>query len=222
MEQPSSAFEKIILALSPQRQTILRAVKKNAETQLNHTPRILRFFTLHGSAHLNSLFEILDILLTGGLKLSQDDLFLLSFSICVHDLGMITALSKEDVAVVLQGKTEAADPAALELLIRDAHHELLDAYLSEHLLTYSDIGVAPAHVAMIRDISRCHRKVVLDEQHGAVRGLGALLRVIDELDISYRRAPIEVFLEIADSMDATSTWHWLKHNLVEDWNPGHN
>ena len=53
--------------LQPQDAEILASVKGHAERLLNHTPRF-RFFTLHGSEHLDGLFRILALLLKGGVE----------------------------------------------------------------------------------------------------------------------------------------------------------
>jgi hypothetical protein len=65
---------------------ILLGVKGHCERLLDHTPRF-KYFTLHGSAHLNSLFKILELLRKGGINLGKDQLFVLAIAICIHDLG---------------------------------------------------------------------------------------------------------------------------------------
>jgi hypothetical protein len=84
------------------------------------------------------------------------------------------------------------------------------------------MGVSAAQCAVIRDISRCHRKVDITKAYGFSRSVGALLRVIDELDVFGSRAPAAVLLDHYNEMDSTSCWHWLKHNICDDWMMGHN
>lgn len=199
----------------------LRSIKAHAERLLDHTPRF-KFFTLHGTPHLEYLFRILKLFVDGGVRITRDELYLLSLAICIHDLGMVTQLRDRDIKDLLQGRNESPDPAALELFIREVHHELIDAYLDGHMQLLIGFGVSPAEAAQVFSISRCHRKIILQEQHGLVKNLGALLRVIDELDISCARAPADILVEYADDMDSTSCWHWFKHNIVEDWMPKHN
>jgi hypothetical protein len=212
----STGYQNVIKDLSKQQRVQLAAVKQHAESILNHTPRF-KFFTLHGTNHLDNLFEILDIFRKGGIKLQQEDVFLLSLAICIHDLGMVASLADKEDIMILEGRKMPTDQAALEEFIRNAHHELVDAYYQDNLNFLTDIGLSPAQLAQVRNISRCHRKVVLHEQRGVVQYLGALLRVIDELDLGANRAPANVFQTIAPEMDSTACWHWFKHNIVEGW-----
>ena len=207
--------------LEPDQRAILRAVKSHCERLLDHTPRF-RYFTLHGEAHLNGLFGILRIFLNGGVKLNNEQLFILSLSICIHDLGMVVPLREKEIREILDGRPGFPDAAALENFVRERHHDLLDLYFEKHLDFLVDLGVSPTQIAQVRDVSRCHRKIALHEQNGMVKTLGSLLRVIDELDIGSARAPTDVFLSISNEMDSTSCWHWFKHNITESWSEGHN
>jgi len=217
----ASSSEWVYANLTEVQGTTLRSVKAHAEKLLDHTPRF-KFFTLHGKPHLEYLFMILETLIQGGIRLSKDELYLLSLAICIHDLGMVTQLRNHDIKELLQGRNESPDPAALELFIRDVHHELVDAYLEQHVKELIGMGITPVEAAQVSLISKCHRKVILQQQQGNVRDLGALLRVVDELDVSSARAPVAILVEYANEMDSTSCWHWFKHNIVEDWMPDHN
>jgi hypothetical protein len=53
------SFEKIASRLGENQRKTLQAVKEQAQVLLEHTPRF-RYFTLHGAAHLNNLFDILE------------------------------------------------------------------------------------------------------------------------------------------------------------------
>jgi len=134
---------------------------------------------------------------------------------------MVVTLRDKDIGEILEGRPQSTDPAALETFIRDTHHELIDAYYQDHMNFLTSLGITPIVLAQVKAISRCHRKVDLQEQHGLVKYLGAMLRVIDELDLGANRAPAQVFLNLADEMDSTSCWHWFKHNIVEPWHIGH-
>lgn len=212
----SAGYQAVLNDLNELQRVQLAAVKLHAEGILNHTPRF-KFFTLHGTNHLNNLFEILCLFRAGGIALAQDELFLLLLAFCIHDLGMVASLADKDDVTILEGRVMPTDQAALEEFIRNAHHELVDAYYQDNLNFLLDLGLSPAQLAQVRSISRCHRKVVLHEQRGSVQYLGALLRVIDELDLGANRAPINVFQTIAADMDSTACWHWFKHNIVEGW-----
>jgi hypothetical protein len=210
------SFEAICDRLPEREVGILKSVKASAESLLDHTPRF-QFFTLHGTKHLNGLFGILEILMQGGVDLPRDELFLLSLAICIHDLGMVVTLRDKDLGEIIEGKPAFADPASFENYIRDNHHELVDEYCSQHFGFLTDLGLSAMQVGQVTDISRCHRKVDLDARFGLTKYLGALLRIIDELDVSASRAPTDVLLNNFDSMDPISCWHWFKHNITESW-----
>lgn len=199
----------------------VNAIEQNAIELLDHTPRF-KYFTLHGKAHIQNLYKILELLCNAGLKLNQEQAFLLISSICMHDLGMVVPLSDLSVTDVLLGKPQPADPATLELQVRSLHHELINQYFDRHYDFLFSIGLTAAQCALLRDISKSHRQVNIDKTYGYVRSIGALLRFIDELDIYSSRAPASVLIEHFREMDATSCWHWLKHNICDDWMLDHN
>jgi hypothetical protein len=183
------------------------------------------FLCMNRNAHcdsprLNNLFRIFELLLRGGIKLSRHEIYLLSLAICIHDLGMVCALRDWQIVDVLEGAEESADPAALEDFIREAHHKLVENYLEDNAGFLTSAGVSVPDIGHVRDISKCHRKVILEDQSGFVKHLGAL-RIIDELDVSYERAPADILRNSYREMDATSCWHWFKHNIVEPWQLGH-
>jgi len=213
--------EHIKSLLTSDQKIQLNAIEKHATNLLDYTPRF-KYFTLHGKKHIKNLYKIVDLLCIAGLKLEQEQAFLLACSICVHDLGMVIPLCDLDQSALLCGKPQPADPANLELLIRSIHHELIDQYVDRHYDFLISIGLTLSQCALLRDISRCHRRVDLDKTHGYVRSVGALLRVIDELDIYPSRAPATVLTDHFEEMDATSCWHWFKHNICEDWMLDHN
>ena len=206
----------LISLLNLEQSIILAAVRAQAENLLGHTPRF-KFFTLHGKAHLDSLFKCSDIFVAAGIKLSPDEAFLLALSICIHDLGMVVPLQEQGISKVLDGKPESTDPAVVEGYIRDTHHNLAELYFQQNAGFLIACGLSASQISNVLEISRCHRKVVMENRSGFVRYLGAFLRIIDELDLSKERAPISVFRNIASEMDATATWHWFKHNIVDGW-----
>lgn len=212
---------ELISLLSNERKQIFQAVKSHAERLLDHTPHF-RYFTLHGTKHINNMITLCDLFINGGLTLSSDEAFLLSIAICVHDLGMVVPLKDLSVQEVLEGKPQPSDPTVVEFYIRDVHHDLVQKYISEHFDFLSSLGVSPPDCGLIKDIARSHRKISLTGQEGSIRHLGAFLRIIDELDIGPERAPAEILLENYGEMDSASCWHWFKHNIFDSWRSGHN
>lgn len=211
----------LIEILNEKQKRVVAAVKEHAETLLDHTPNF-KYFTLHGSSHIENMFNMADTLINNGISLNQDEAFLLSLSICIHDLGMVVPLSQLSFVDVFSGKNQIADPASLELFIRQNHHELIDKYMEDNFIFLTNLGVSPSDCAVINEIGRGHRKIPLSLQYGTAKNLGALLRVIDEFDIGPERAPIAVLRQNYKDMDGTSCWHWFKHNIVEHWRIGDN
>ena len=200
---------------------IVSAVFEKACMILDHSPRF-KLFTLHGRNHLSELFRITEILIQGGIILSQRQLYLLSLAICTHDLGMVVGLSNSDLKEIAEGRGGIPDPVNFENFIRDVHHVIISRYFRNDINFLTGLGVTLPDLGIIAEIGECHRKVQLRDRHGDIQVLGALLRVIDELDTGSGRAPASVFENTHFDMDEISKWHWFKHNITEDWHVGHN
>lgn len=202
--------------LSPAHQQAIGILFDEATRRLDSSPRF-RLFTLHGQRHLSELFRIADLIIQGGVKLTPQEAYLLGAAICVHDIGMIVALNQTDLSDLFNGLPYAPDPAVIEEQIREQHHNLIDIEFRNGFDFFSKCGITPAEMSQIIDISKCHRKIVLKNQSGFIQYLGALLRVIDELDIGPNRAPADVLTDIRPMLDPTSAWHWYKHSITERW-----
>lgn len=213
-------MESLLSKLKPEQRGIFDAVRRHAETALDYAPRF-KYFTLHGSAHIATMLDVAGLMVRGGVNLSSDEAYFLALAICLHDTGMVVGLHNADETDVFQGMPQSPDPATTEAFIREHHHDLIEKYLGEQAGFLTSLGVAPADIALVRDISRGHRVVDLRKQQGAARRLGALLRLIDEFDLSPRRAPIAILRTHHAEMGATATWHWFKHNIVEPWRENH-
>jgi len=207
--------------LSPEKRTIIKAVKHHSQILLDNTPRF-KYFTLHGTRHIDNLFNLLTMFIAGGLRLTDDQLFLLSCAICVHDLGMVVPLADLTVIDVLEGKPQSNDPTNIENYIRNVHNDLVESYIGDHLDFLTSLGLTPSQCHLVNEIARGHRKVRLKDCTGFSKTLGALLRLIDELDISPLRAPVSILLEHYEEMDSSSCWHWFKHNISNEWMHDHN
>lgn len=207
--------------LLPDQKVILDALHKHAVGLLDRNHRF-KYLTLHGSRHIANLFNILGLLIDGGLRLSREQAFLLSAAILLHDVGMVMPLCDLDQRNLFGGRPQPTEPVNLESVLRELHHELITTYIQRFFDFLTALGLTPADCALLRDIARSHRVVDLRSTHGHVQALGALLRVIDELDIGPSRAPLPTLRENYAAMDATSCWHWFKHNVCEEWMLGHN
>ncbi|RYG98533.1 MAG: response regulator [Alphaproteobacteria bacterium] len=215
------SLDLVTRRLSEEKSSIVKTVFNKACHLLDHTPRF-RLFTLHGHSHLSELFRILEIILKGGVVLTERQLYLLSLAICTHDLGMAVGLTKMDLEEISEGRGGVPDPSNFENFIRDVHHEIISYYFRNDLNFLTSLGVTIADLGIIAEIGECHRKVQLQQKSGDVRALGALLRVIDELDVGPNRAPASLLESNHHDMDPVSKWHWFKHSITEEWAEGHN
>ena len=214
-------MENILSHLNQFQQNAFFAIKHHAEKLLDYSHRF-KYFTLHGRAHIDSMIAMADMLVDLGISLSGDETYLLLLAICIHDLGMVVPLQDKSCQELFGGQLQGSDPTLIETFIRDNHHDLIASYVSKHFDFLTSLGVKPADCGLIKEIARSHRRVSLSEQMGLPRKLGALLRIIDELDIGPERAPIEILRNNLEEMDGTSCWHWFKHNIVDPWRVGHN
>lgn len=213
-------MDSIRSLLDSTQQTQLDAIRNHAITLLDHTPRF-KYFTLHGKQHLDNLFAITGILIEGGLRLRKDEAFLLGCAICTHDLGMVLPLADLELNQLFKGMPQPAEPTDMERQLRLAHHDLIGMYIEDNFAFLAALGIVPGDCALIREIGRSHRKIDLLSTKGFVRSIGALMRVVDELDVPASRAPQAILRSHFQEMDATSCWHWFKHIITEDWRVGH-
>jgi hypothetical protein len=99
---------------------------------------------------------------------------------------------------------------------------LIAEYVNRNFNFLIGLGITPPDLTTVAEIGKAHRKVNLDALSGLEQRLGAVMRVIDELDVGPNRAPAHVLENISDEMDNVSRWHWFKHNVTLDWDLGHN
>lgn len=213
---------KLFATLNEKHKTIVLALNSHATILLDHTPRF-KYFTLHGSQHIENLFSISDILIDGGLRLTEDEAFFLSSAICLHDVGMVVPLRDVLEKDILSGIEQLQDPMSIEKKVRDLHNEFIEQYIDRHFDFATSMGITIPDLTIIQTISKAHRKVNLSLlSNGIEKSIGALLRVIDELDITPSRAPLPVLLDQHAEMDSISLWHWVKHNICRDWRKNDN
>ncbi|MBI9112387.1 hypothetical protein [Maridesulfovibrio ferrireducens] len=207
--------------LSPDQRIIVDAVKKHCSSVMDFNPRF-SFFTLHGSTHIENLVTIANNLIDGGIKLQENEAFYLYLSICLHDIGMTIPLKDLETKSVFKGLELISDPTYAENFIRENHHDLIDEYVASNFSFLASLDIAPSTIAIVKEICRAHRRVNLGDLSGHEKNVGALLRLIDELDIGPSRAPISTLNAKYKEMDSTSCWHWFKHNITQDWQLHHN
>ena len=169
------------------------------------------FFTSHGIKHVAFVENVVDSLLPLNIKKEMNPLevSILLLSILLHDIGMI--------------------PESNETLknIREVHNirtrEIINKY-------YPEISIDKIQAEIIGDICYAHRDHLLDGikfntldeikkrpyqiNLVKIRGnfLASLIRLADELDITYSRAP--EFIQKVAKPDESHKEHWDTHNLI--------
>jgi CheY-like chemotaxis protein len=212
---------KIFSLLSAEDLSKAEAIRRHATTLLDNSHRY-EFFTLHGSQHIENILCIVDILIDGGLTLTNKQAFYLICAIYTHDIGMVVPLNELDKTKLFCGIPQPPEPSEIEVFIRSLHHELIDKYVDNNFEFLSSLGMSVFECNLMKSIAKCHRRRDLNKESGFIASLGALLRVVDELDLYPSRAPIAFLTRNYHDMDSTSCWHWFKHNICEDWLVEHN
>jgi hypothetical protein len=209
--------------LTEEHVTTLRVIEKKTKEiwekgEVNHT-----FFTLHGMKHSNAVIAILDRLVVGlnhEDQLNEIEKFCLLSAAYLHDVGMQHKYADDEkkIGSISISKNK---PYTIQDKIRDEHHLRSGHYIIKNR---EILGLDKKEVVIVRLISEGHRKEdlysnVYDDQvigltRIRVRLLSALLRLADELDIDYRRAPETLYEMLKIYMPDYSKIQWLKHHYV--------
>lgn len=177
-------------------------------------------YTLHGLAHSNCVIMILDNLIKGlnpQDNLNEIEIFCLLSAAFLHDVGM-QCKYPNDVEKAAQISNTKKRPYTFQDVIRDEHHIRSGRYIKDKSKI---LKLDPIEAECIRLISEGHRQTKLesteydDQPIGLdrvrVRLLSALLRLADELDITYKRAPETLFDILKNDIPDYSRIQWLKH-----------
>lgn len=198
---------------------LLKLLKNKSDGWHEFSPRF-NFFTIHGRVHTDNIFENLAILINGGIKIDNRDLFLLCAAICIHDVGMLTALNYFTLDELKKDSSDLDDPSKLENAIRIKHHNLIKSFLQQKSSFLAEIGFDLDTIQKIISIGEAHRSIKLSKLPEKIKYLGALLRLADEMDIGPSRAPISAFNSLYEDMEPLSKWNWYKHIITKQWELG--
>jgi len=171
-------------------------------------------FTLHGVQHSKNVEKIVRDILAPEHKynnkiLNEEELFYLLAAVWLHDIGMITKITNEEIEICKSEKMEIQD------WIRKEHHNRSYSYIINNA---EKLWIDETEANSIALISKAHRKIDLFQlpvAHNNIRLLGAILRIADELDVTCLRAPKALMFEIWNSLDEIGKWHWIKHYCVK-------
>ena len=178
------------------------------------------YYTLHGLDHSNYVITILEKLINGlnsHDNLNETEIFCLLSAAFLHDVGM-QCKYPNDVERAAQISDTKKRPYTFQDLIRDEHHKRSGSYIKNNS---KNLKLDPIEAECIRLISEGHRKTKLESEEYndqpiglnrvRVRLLSALLRLADELDITYERAPETLFDILKSDIPNYSRIQWLKH-----------
>lgn len=203
--------------------TKLKVVENKAKDLWENGPVHHPYYTLHGIKHSDAVISILDRLVIGLSpedQLDEVEVFCLLSAAYLHDVGMQCKYPDDKTRIESISKLKNK-PYALEDLIRDEHHLRSGRYIKEN---YKVLGLDHIEAECVRLISEGHRRVNLhsndyDSQavglkRVRVRLLSSFLRLADELDIDYRRAPETLYEILKEDMPDFSRLQWLKHHYT--------
>ena len=200
--------------------TKLNTIEQEADTIWKKGELYHVYYTLHGLDHSNYVITILEKLINGlnpQDNLNETELFCLFSAAFLHDVGM-QCKYPNDVERAAQISITKKRPYTFQDLIRDEHHKRSGRYIKDNS---KNLKLEPIEAECIRLISEGHRQIKLesteynDQPIGLnrvrVRLLSALLRLADELDITYERAPETLFDILKNDIPDYSRIQWLKH-----------
>ena len=160
------------------------------------------YYTDHGVEHSKRVTKKLDMLITeSGISLTSYESFFLLVCCWCHDLGMF--LNRK------RGETPEHTREIHHLRSAEAVEKLEDMF-----------GLNTFELSIVKEICTAHREIPLNslstEKHIGdecirLRLLAALLRIADECDVDYRRAPQAIFWQYRDLIPKISLPHWKKH-----------
>ncbi len=172
-------------------------------------------YTLHDIYHSENVITNLDLLIPDILKenLNIYEIYFLVASAYLHDIGMVNfpRLVKESEIVEKDDWVEH---------IRNNHHLRSEEFIAEN---YKDLMIDDSHQAtIIGRICRGHRKENLSDMNLFdpnliytkypinIALLSSLLRIADEFDLTFERAPLIVY-EHVPPRNEISNYEWQKH-----------
>jgi len=214
----------------------LEEIKANAEPLLAKITETFPEYTIHNIKHSEKVLEKLDeIVIPDSLKQEMYvyEIFFLMASAYLHDIGMVDLPEliekhKEEFEEFIRREKlkepEISDEETKRMFIREHHHLRSEEYIVEH---YEDFGIKKEdeHQArIIGKICKGHRKEDLsNKEFDSDRSyknetinepmLSAFLRIADELDLDFERAPLIIY-EAFKPKDAISQEEWEKNLSV--------
>ena len=169
-------------------------------------------YTLHGAEHLAELDRLALLVGESIPKLSPDRINLLRIALIMHDFAMVAV---PDPAREQELREQMEPGRSFADIVRKTHQDEIERSLTTPertaFLTSTFADAEPYILDDALTIARHHRFNPLAGAPDHLQDLCALMRLIDELDIGPRRAPIPTYEALRSRMDPVSRFHWLKH-----------
>jgi hypothetical protein len=210
----------------------LEEIKAKAEPLLAKITETFPEYTIHNIKHSEKVLEKLEeIVIPDSLKQEMNvyEIFFLMASAYLHDIGMVDlpeliGKHKEEFEEFIRREKlkepEISDEETKRRFIREHHHLRSEEYIMEH---YEDFCIKDEHQArIIGKICKGHRKEDLSNKEFDSESvyttatiineplLSAFLRIADELDLDFERAPLIIY-EAFKPKDAISQEEWEKN-----------
>lgn len=196
----------------------LKSIRNKAEPLLSKIVETFPDYTTHGMKHSDEVLKNFDFIIPGSLlkKLNPYEIYFLVAATYLHDIGMVNfpGLLKEESKEIGEGDKKLKD------YIRESHHLRSEEFIVKN---FKDLMIDDNHQAnIIGRICKGHRKENLHDRELFkpdtmyknysinVPLLAAFLRLADELDITFERAPSIIYEHITPR-DIISNEEWEKH-----------
>ena len=193
----------------------LQNIKEKAEPLLARIVEIFPEYSSHDISHSERIIRNYNFLIPDSLfeKLNSCELFFLISGAYLHDIGKVD----------YPDFPESAEQNNIEIkreIIRNSHHIRSEQIINKH---FKNLGIRDVHQAkIIGKIARGHRKENLSDENIFspdffytdesinIPLLASLLRIADELDLSFERISLIVY-DLVPPKDPISKDEWEKH-----------
>jgi molecular chaperone HtpG len=187
-------------------------------------------YTIHDIRHSDKVIEKMNEIIPGQLKdeLNAYEIFFIIASGYLHDIGMVDfpELLKKEEFKEFEEKIQAINSKInneelRKAYIRENHHLRSEEFIVTH---FRDLGITDEHQArIIGRICRGHRKENLDNRELFepekmykkfpinIPLLAGVLRIADELDLTFERVPFQMTYNHTSTRDSISKEEWEKH-----------
>jgi hypothetical protein len=187
-------------------------------------PSTLNDYTLHNDPHWKNVEHIAGYILKCHKAkaedlIKQDVFFLLISSIITHDIAMYLSFTENDLSEI----TKLEHPGDISNYIRKIHNDLIPKFFDLYSNEMRGIGLKPQDIKAIIEIAKLHRVYDFNSCNIPLyRKIGVVLRLADELDIGYERAPINAFVASYNNFNELAKRHWCKHIVTANWREDEN